>query len=64
MKKIEKIILPYGAGCKIAKVFGVTIGTVSNALAGRRRSELSDRIRHVALTQYGGRVLPDDDWPT
>ena len=57
MKKIEKIILPYGAGCKIAKVFGVTVGTVSNALAGRRRSELSDRIRHVALTQFGGQLI-------
>lgn len=64
MKKIEKIILPFGAGCKLAKVFGVSVGTVSNALAGRRTSDLSNRIRHVALTEYGGRILPDDDWPT
>lgn len=64
MKKIEKIILPYGVGCKIAKAFGVSLGTVSNALAGRRTSDLSTKIRNVAITQYGGRVLPDTDWPT
>lgn len=57
MAKKERIILPHGVGTKLAKVFGCTPAMVSNALNGNRESELARKIRHVAVTQYGGQVV-------
>ncbi len=48
------ILVHRGKAKEIVKVFGVTKGMVSSSLRGHRNSELAKKIRHVALTQYGG----------
>ncbi len=49
-----KIIVPHGSGKKLSKIFKCSEGTVSDALSGHYDSELSKKIRHVALTQFEG----------
>ncbi len=56
-KKLSRIYVPYGAGRKLAKVFGCTLQMVSIALAGKKNTELAKKIRHTALTQYGGKEI-------
>ena len=55
-KKMDKtiIMVEYGSLKKIAKVFKVSVPMVSMSLRGHRMGELAKKIRHVALTQYGG----------
>lgn len=55
MKKLRpKIVwLPYGTAPKIAKALGVSEKSVSCAVNGREDSELSRRIRYVAIKEYG-----------
>lgn len=57
MSKKEKIIIPHGQQAKLAEVFGCTQGMVANALNYNRDSDLAKRIRHVALTQFGGQLI-------
>jgi len=54
--KMEKtiILVHRGNTKKIAAAFGVTKSMVSMSLRGHRMGELAKKIRHVALTQYGG----------
>lgn len=57
MTKTEKktrIIPKYGTSQVLAKIFNCTTVTVSQALRGKTNSALADKIRHTALTQYGG----------
>ncbi len=53
---MEETIIMVGHGNvgKIAKVFDVTKAMVSMSLRGRRKGDLAKKIRHVALTQFGG----------
>ena len=55
MKKLRpKIVwLPYGTAPKIAKALGTSEKSVSCAVNGREDSELSRRIRYVAIKEYG-----------
>ncbi len=52
--KKNRIWTPYGAINNIAKVFKCTRQTVSRSLAGTGKGVNDDKIRHTALTQYGG----------
>ncbi len=58
--KLARIYVPYGVGRKLTKVFGCTLQMVSVALAGKRNTELAKKIRHTALTQYGGTEIKKD----
>lgn len=50
---MKEILTKHGERRIIAKMFHVSEVTVRNALKGRTRSELSDRIRKIAV-QRGG----------
>jgi len=50
---MQKILTEYGTRQEIAKIFGVSGMAVTLALQGLRNSDLSKKIRHVALTQFG-----------
>jgi hypothetical protein len=54
-KKLNLIKLPRGKGVEIAKIFSCTPARVSQALNGKYSdSDLTKKIRHVALTQFNG----------
>ena len=55
MKKAIRIVMPYLGDCKkMAKEFGVSVQTISNALNYHvTRSEQSDKIRQYAR-EHGG----------
>jgi hypothetical protein len=53
----NRIIVAHGANGKIAKAFGVTNAMVGKALHGRGDSDLSKKIRYVAITQYEGQEV-------
>ncbi len=53
-EKPTKIIVPYGSRRKMSKIFKCSEGTISDALSGHYDSELTKKIRHVALTQFEG----------
>lgn len=57
MAKKERIIISRGSQAELTKVFGCSHGMVANALNFNRDSALAKRIRHVALTQYGGQLI-------
>lgn len=50
---MNEILTKHGERREIAKIFNVSEVTVRNALKGRTRSDLSRRIRSVAI-QRGG----------
>jgi transcription initiation factor TFIIIB Brf1 subunit/transcription initiation factor TFIIB len=50
---MNEILTKHGERREIAKIFNVSEVTVRNALKGRTRSDLSKRIRSVAI-QRGG----------
>lgn len=50
---MKEILTKHGERREIAKIFNVSEVTVRNALKGRTRSELSERIRKMAI-QRGG----------
>lgn len=54
---MKKILIPYGNGAKLAKVFGCKSSAVSLALNYRRNDSISTRIRKVAIEQYGGKLV-------
>lgn len=49
-----RILVKYGSVRKLAKAFGVSESLVSQALRGQQNGEKAKKIRHVALSQYGG----------
>lgn len=53
----KRIVTSYGVNTKIAKSLGTTVQTVSRVLHGKQRSKLGDKIRHLALKQYGGKEV-------
>jgi len=53
--KNNRIITEHGTVNKLAKTFRVSTAVVSMALNGKRESDLCRKIRHTAITQYGGR---------
>jgi hypothetical protein len=53
-KKNLMIAVGYGKVRKIAKAFNCSESMVSKSLNGYKDNELSKKIRHVALTQFGG----------
>lgn len=53
-KKKTVIMVGYGKVRKIAYVFGCSESMVSKSLHGHKNNELAVKIRHVALTQFGG----------
>ncbi len=55
--KLKRIWVPYGVGRKIAKIFGCSVIMVSLSLNGAKDTKLAKKIRHVALTQYGGKEI-------
>ena len=50
----KKIVLDYGSQGNIAKLLGCTSDMVSRSLNFKKDTELARKIRHVALTQFGG----------
>ncbi len=54
---LNRIWVPHGNVKKIAQAFECTPQMVNGALAGRKSSELAIKIRHVAITQYGGKEI-------
>ncbi len=57
-KKMSKLIkLPKGNRFKIAKALGLTDGYVSSILNFSFNNEMAVKVRHIALTEYGGRLL-------
>jgi len=53
------IRVEYGKVRKIAKAFGCSESMVSESLNGYKNTMLSIKIRHVALTQFGGKELQE-----
>lgn len=53
----SRIVLPYGAGRRIARVMGVTNETVSRALSGTKRTKTAERIRYRAVNDFGGKEI-------
>lgn len=53
----RRIVTRFGANTKIAKSLGTTVQTVSRVLNGKQSSRLGDKIKHVAITQYGGKEV-------
>lgn len=53
----KRIVTSYGVNTKIAKALGTTVNTVSRVLHGKQHSKLGDKIRHLALKQYGGKEI-------
>lgn len=50
----RKIVLEYGANKKLIARFGVSVKTVNNALNYRHESKLAEKIRFVAVRDFGG----------
>jgi predicted transcriptional regulator len=57
MELENRIIVEHGVSIQIARMFGVTSAMVGKALHGKGNTELAKKIRHVALTQYGGKKI-------
>lgn len=53
-KKLNVIKLKRGQGKELAKAFNCTPARVSQALNGIGAEDLTKKIRHVALKEYGG----------
>lgn len=53
---IQRISVSKDNLTKIAEKFGCTKTTVYNALAGRTKTERSQKIRDIAVRKYGGRI--------
>lgn len=51
---IQRISVSKDNLTKIAEKFGCTKVTVYNALAGRTKTERSQKIRDIAVKKYGG----------
>ena len=46
--------MEYGANKKLIARFGVSVKTVNNALNYRHESKLAEKIRYVAVRDFGG----------
>lgn len=54
---MKKIFLQHGASRKIARAFNCSSTEVSYALNFTRDNDLSQRIRKVAIEEYGGHLI-------
>ncbi|MCD7850443.1 MAG: GntR family transcriptional regulator [Parabacteroides sp.] len=50
------VLVKSGVSKKLQERFGVSAPTVRKALRGITRSELANRIRQVAIKEFGGRA--------
>ena len=57
MKDLNRIIVGYGKVKEIAELFDVTEAMVSKALRGKSSTKLANKIRYVALNNYGGQKI-------
>ena len=57
MKDLNRIIVGYGKVKQIAELFDVTEAMVSKALRGKSSTKLANKIRYVALNNYGGQKI-------
>lgn len=53
MKDLNWIVVGYGKVKEIAELFDVTEAMVSKALRGKSSTKLADKIRYVAINNYG-----------
>ncbi len=52
--KQNEILVPLGVKTELKKIFETSYPTVRGALNGKTNSDLSRRIRHAAISRYGG----------
>lgn len=57
MKDLNWIVVGYGKVKEIAELFDVTEAMVSKALRGKSSTKLADKIRYVAINNYGGQKM-------
>lgn len=57
--EIKEIFVRRGVQACMARAFGVGRKTVREALAGLTRTDLADRLRKAALSDFGGFYAPD-----
>ena len=57
MKDLNRIVVSYGKVKQIAELFDVTEAMVSKALRGKSSTKLADKIRYVAVNNYGGQKM-------
>ena len=57
MKDLNWIVVSYGKVKEIAELFDVTAAMVSKALRGKSSTKLADKIRYVAINNYGGQKM-------
>lgn len=50
------VLVKPGVNTQLQKRFGVSAPTVRKALRGITKSDLANRIRQVAIKEYGGRA--------
>lgn len=60
-KRILIVGLERGTNLKIARALGVTKEMVSKSICGRKNTPLARKIRHVAVSQYGGKEVEIDN---
>lgn len=53
----KKIILDYGKSKEIASVMKCTKEMVSKSINFKKNSTLARKIRHVAVSEYGGKIF-------
>ena len=56
-KRTLVVGLERGTNLKIARALGVTKEMVSKSICGRKNTPLARKIRHVAVSQYGGKEV-------
>lgn len=62
-KKVpERVFVPYGVNKLLAKRFNCTPEWVSKSLNGHKNSEMSIKIRFVALREYNGIEIPNHQY--
>ncbi len=54
---MKKIYVRHGASRQIARALSCSSAEVSYALSFVRNNDLSERIRKVAVEQYGGKLI-------
>lgn len=53
-EKLNKILVVHGDRKKLMQKLNTTYPTVRGALSGNSDSEISKKIRHLALTEFNG----------
>lgn len=54
MKKGKEILLGYGERIRLMSAFSVSYPTLRRALKFKTDTELARKIRHTAISEYGG----------